>query len=191
LNSVFAGDRTRTRDIAAAFGEVVDIKSPYTGTHSIGTASAAVAMGEMLGLDGDRIWNLELAALLHDLGKLSVPTNLLNKRTNLESDDWLIIRSHPEFTRPALIQTDLFEPVAALAASHHERLDGSGYPQSMLAEDLGLENRILAVADVFDALCADRPYRDPLTRVEIFRIMDGMVGEHLDGDAVRALESSV
>ena len=191
LGSIFQGDRARIRDIATAFGEVVDIKSPYTGTHSVGTAAAAVAIGGSLGLEADLIWNLELAALLHDLGKLSVPTNLLNKKADLNSEDWIIIQSHPEFTRAALIQTDLFEPVADLAASHHERLDGAGYPHSMKAEDLTIGDRILAVADVYDALSGDRPYRDPLTRQEVVKIMDGMVGDHLDGDAVAALRRSI
>lgn len=185
--SIFQGDRARIRDIATAFSEVVDIKSKYTATHSRGTAAAAIAIGDELGLSADRLWNLELAALLHDLGKLSVPTSLLNKRSVLDEQDWLALRAHPEYTRAALKQTDLFDGIADLAASHHEKLDGSGYPHGMNRTHLSIEARILATADTFDALCGDRPYRDPISRPDVLRLLDGMVGLHLDGDTVNAV----
>jgi putative nucleotidyltransferase with HDIG domain len=145
--------------ICEAFAEVVDAKSHFTFRHSVGVTDVASALGRAMGLKPDRRQLLHRAALLHDLGKLRVPNSILDKPAKLSTSEWSIMREHPALTCTILRRVKQFSELAYVAGAHHEKLDGSGYPDKLAAEDLSLEARILAVADMYGALVEDRPYR--------------------------------
>lgn len=173
--------------ICAAFAEVVDAKSPFTYRHSIGVADAASSIAEQMGLAKDRLQLVRRASLLHDLGKLSVPNSILDKPGKLTAQEWTVVQSHPGLTRQILSRVGAFEEVAGVAGEHHEKLDGSGYPDRRVAQDLCLESRIIVVADVYGALAEDRPYRAGLELEQIFSIMKKDVPHKLDPDCFEAL----
>ena len=136
-------------------------KDPSTEGHTRRVATLAVQLGEQLHLPADRLRLLALGGLLHDMGKLSIPDAILNKPGKLTDEEFDVIRSHPGAGRELLTELGGFPPlVLDLVESHHERLDGRGYPNRADAGALDLEVRILTVADVYDALTADRVYRD-------------------------------
>jgi HD-GYP domain-containing protein (c-di-GMP phosphodiesterase class II) len=177
--------------IAGAFADIVDAKSPYTGTHSRGVADIAEALAARLGLPPAGIVDVRRAGLLHDLGKLGVPNLILDKPGRLEAAEFEVIRRHPELTLRILGPVPTFASVAELAACHHERLDGTGYFRGLTAPDLAIGARIVAVADVFEALTANRPYRGPISVEEALAIMRVGAGEHLASDVIEALADTV
>ena len=122
-----------------------------------------------------RITTLRQATLLHDIGQLSVPHSILDKPGKLTGEEFASVKKHPEYTQRILERIGSFEQIAAIAGAHHERLDGSGYYQQLSGAQLSLETRIMAVADVFDALSAERPYREALSIDRVFSIMDADV----------------
>ena len=187
-------DRVRVADgprldrVARAFASVVDAKSPYTAHHSQGVAEIAVDMARVLGLDTETRETLRRAALLHDIGKLGLSNRILDKRSRLDESEWSTVRRHPQWSMEILARVSAFGGVAEIAGAHHERLDGSGYHRGLDADQLDQPSRILAVADVAEALSADRPYRPALSPDEVFRIMRGDADRALDHDALEALE---
>ena len=144
--------------IAEGFARVIDAKSPYTARHSQGVAHIAVGIAGELGFDGRELSDLRRAALLHDIGKLGVSNRILDKPGRLDDEEWKAIRRHPEYTLRILQRVPVFQSLAELAANHHERMDGRGYHRGLRAGELPLAHRLLVVADVFEALTADRPY---------------------------------
>ncbi|MDE3154575.1 MAG: HD domain-containing protein [Acidobacteriota bacterium] len=183
---VIAGDDARLDAIAAAFAWVIDAKSPYTYQHSERVAEAAVAIGSALGLDGAAVRELRWAALLHDIGKLSVPNRILDKAGTLTADEWEVIRLHPYYTYRILERVPVFGALAFDASAHHERMDGRGYYRNLTADGLSRRARILAVADVFDALAADRPYRKGMPPERVGAILREESGPGLCPDCVGA-----
>ncbi|MCA1594981.1 MAG: HD domain-containing protein [Chloroflexi bacterium] len=180
-------DDARLDDITEAFAAVIDAKSPYTSSHSVGVTGAAVGIASSLGLPEEDAVTIRRAALLHDIGKLGVPNTILDKPGKLTEDEWTVMRRHPDHTRSILGLSGAFSQLADLAAAHHEKLDGSGYPRGLRAEDLSLNARILAVADIYDALSADRPYRAALPWAEVQRIIRQDTGTRLCADAFAGL----
>jgi HD-GYP domain-containing protein (c-di-GMP phosphodiesterase class II) len=174
--------------IAEAFARVVDAKSPYTGRHSEGVAEIAVALGARLGLDADELRTLRRAGLLHDLGKLAISNLILDKPGKLTEEEWAAMREHPALSERILAGVPAFEAIARIAGNHHERLDGSGYPRSRTGLGLDLLSRILCVADVAEALSADRPYRGRLDTETVLEIMGRDAGTKLDATVFAALE---
>jgi len=174
--------------IAEAFARVVDAKSPYTGRHSEGVAEIAVGLGERLDLDADDIRTLRRAGLLHDLGKLAISNRILDKPDKLTDEEWAVVREHPALSERILAGVPAFARLARIAGNHHERLDGSGYPRGRSGLALGPLSRILCVADVAEALTADRPYRGPLDVGTVLEIMGRDAGTKLDPTVFRALE---
>jgi HD-GYP domain-containing protein (c-di-GMP phosphodiesterase class II) len=173
--------------ICEAFADVVDAKSPFTFRHSLGVRDAAVAIGYALHLSHRRIQVLRRAALLHDVGKLSIPNTILDKPTKLTDDEFTLIKKHPGLSTEILGRVQAFEEIALLAGEHHERLDGSGYPFGLTGKDLSLESRIIAVADVFAALSEHRPYREALGAEKIKSIMERDIPLKLDHECYAAL----
>ena len=178
-------------DIAAAFAQVIDSKSPYTHGHSERVTLFADLIAAELGFDGERRRWIKRAALLHDIGKLGVSNTVLDKPGKLDAAEWEAMRRHASFTEEILGRISVFRDLAAVAAAHHERLDGSGYPKGLAAGDLPLEARILAVADVFDALTADRPYRAALSAAEAFATIERSAGSALDPACIDALHRAM
>ena len=177
--------------ICEAFADVVDSKSHFTFRHSIGVAELARGIAKNLGLPADRVRLVRRAALLHDIGKLSVSNSILDKKTRLTEAEWKVVEQHPGLTRRILEQIGPFREIAIVAGEHHEKLDGSGYPNRLMAPDLSMEARIIAVADVYGALSEDRPYRAGLSYEEILPIMRALAPRKLDGDCVNALISLI
>ncbi len=152
-------DDARLDRLVEAFAGVIDAKSPYTHDHSRRVAEYAVAAAGRLGAADRSLTRLRRAALLHDIGKLGVPNSVLDKPGKLTDDEWPLMRSHTQHTHQILDAVPVFRDVAFDAACHHERLDGSGYHLGLGGAALGPAARVLAVADVTDALRSDRPYR--------------------------------
>lgn len=178
-------------DIAAAFGQVIDAKSPYTAGHSTRVADFAGRMGYELGVEGERRRWLKRAALLHDIGKLGVSNAILDKPAGLDEREWVQMRDHAVHTREILGRIGALADLAPVAAAHHERLDGAGYPLGLAEDAIGRETRIITVCDFYDALTADRPYRGALPRDEALRIMEREVGKAIDPLCFEALRASV
>ena len=175
-------------DIAEAFADVVDAKSPFTADHSRRVTLYTDMIAEQLGFAADHRRWLRRAALLHDLGKLSVSNAILDKPAKLDPDEWAKVRTHSWHSERILERIAVFHDIAPIAGAHHERLDGKGYPYGLAGPALCLEVRILSVADVFDALSAERPYRAALPIARVFEMMQADIGTALDGECVSALQ---
>ncbi|MBK8068259.1 MAG: HD domain-containing protein [Rhodanobacteraceae bacterium] len=159
------------RALAEIFARIVDAKSPFTVTHSRGVARVARRLAEHLGLPAGRCDELEIAGLLHDLGKLRVPDGILDKAGRLDDEERTVMRSHSFESWQILRQIRGFEDIAAWAAHHHEAPGGAGYPFGVDAATLPLEARILRVADIFQAMVQDRPYRPGLSPQAVAEFM--------------------
>ena len=182
-------DDDRLDRVSEAFAGIVDAKSPYTGRHSAGVAAIAVLLADQLGLDPAEQRALRRAGLLHDIGKLGVSNRILDKPGKLDEAEWAAMRRHPEWTLEILQRIPAFRGLAEVAAAHHERLDGTGYFRGLTAAQLDRPSRILAVADVAEALSAERPYREALAPDTVLGIMRRDAGPVLDATAFAALEA--
>jgi HD-GYP domain-containing protein (c-di-GMP phosphodiesterase class II) len=177
---------------ALLFARVIDARSPFTATHSSGVAHLARFLYELADLpDGNR-QAIFVAGLLHDIGKMGVPLELLEKQGPLEPDEFRQVSRHALLSYEVLSSVPGFEEVAPWGAWHHERLNGQGYPQGLKAGEIPLESRLMAVADVLTALSEDRPYRVGLSSDQVLSIMDRMVGEGaLDGDVLALVHDRI
>jgi HD-GYP domain-containing protein (c-di-GMP phosphodiesterase class II) len=178
-------------EVAAAFAQVVDSKSPFTSGHSDRVALFTDMIAEELGLSPERRRFLKRAALLHDLGKLGVSNQILDKNGKLTDEEWQSVRRHPAQSRMILSRISAFQELARIAGDHHERLDGKGYPRGIAGDEISLETRIITVADIFDALTAERPYRAAMPVSKALEILRGDVGTAVDGRCFAALEGAL
>ena len=175
--------------IARAFAWVIDAKSSFTFAHSERVADMTASIAERLGLDDASIRSLRRAALLHDIGKLGVPNRILDKPAALTANEWEIVKAHPRHTFEILERIPGFGGLAFEASLHHERMDGRGYHRGVPGRELPVGARIMAVADVYDALSADRPYRAGMPLDRVLGILKEDAGTALCGDCVSAVES--
>lgn len=176
-------------DLCEAFAGIVDAKSPFTFQHSMGVTQFAVEIAEELGLPPTKVKTIRRAALLHDIGKLGVSNAILDKPGKLTVSEWDSMKLHPVYTKKILAVITGFEEIASIAAAHHEKLDGSGYPYGWTARELTLPARIVAVADVFQALSEKRAYRDGLPREVVLGMIAADVPHKLDSDCFEALKA--
>ncbi len=142
--------------------KLVETRDPYTAGHQVRVAELASAIAEELGLPSDRKDAIKFAAMIHDIGKISIPTEILSKPGRLSELEFRLIKHHPLSAYEILENINFPWPVADIVHQHHERMDGSGYPGRLKGEEILLEARILAVADVVEAMSSDRPYRPGL-----------------------------
>lgn len=184
----FPADDTTIDNICLAFSDVIDAKSPFTYRHSTGVASAAVSMARTLGLSEPEVKLIRRAALLHDIGKLGVSNAILEKTSALNSEEWSTVQKHPYLSFLILKRIPGFRPLSEIVASHHEKLDGSGYFRQLTAAKLSLPARILSVSEIYDALTMNRPYRQALPLEEALETLEKDVPCALDGDCVAALK---
>jgi HD-GYP domain-containing protein (c-di-GMP phosphodiesterase class II) len=185
---LIADDRYLDR-VADAFAGVVDAKSPWTYRHSDRTCVIAMSIAALLGCDEDALADMRRAALLHDIGKLAISNRILDKPARLTEAEFARVRQHPLFTQWILERVPGFRALAPLAGAHHERLDGGGYPHGLRADRLTLPMRVLAVADVYEALTSERPYRPAMSSAQALEEMRPEVPRRLDGAVFAALEA--
>lgn len=170
-----ATDLATLRDLAKLFSHVVDAKSRFTVEHSEGVARLAHCLGELAGLDAETAGKMEIAGLLHDIGKLRIPDALLEKRGPLEAHERRQMASHAFETHRILSRIPGFQDIANWAAFHHEIPDGEGYPFRLQGDQLSLEARLLRAADIFQAMSQDRPYRQSLPAEAVLAHMKGLL----------------
>jgi len=175
-------------DLARLFARIVDFRSAYWATHTAGVAKVATLLAGMSGMSEEECHLINVAALLHNIGCVAIPPELLEKQGRLEPHEVLRIRTHAYHTYRCLAPMDGMGPVRAWASLHHERLSGTGYPFRLHARSIPLGARILAVADTFAACTADRPYRPGMNKAAALQALNQEVANAaLDGDLVSSL----
>jgi HD-GYP domain-containing protein (c-di-GMP phosphodiesterase class II) len=176
-------------ELAQVFGKIIDYRSPFTAAHSSAVAATAEALAARMGISSHQRRLIGVAGYLHDIGKLAVPPEILDKPGKLTADEMFIIKQHPYYTHRILSMVAGLETVNLWASLHHERLDGKGYP--FRPNDIPLGSRIIAVADIFTALTENRPYRQGMNRTQSLVILDQMVTDRaIDGDIVAVLRNN-
>jgi putative nucleotidyltransferase with HDIG domain len=154
--------RNTFNDVIRTMGQIVGKKDPYTIEHQERVVLLATEIGAALGLDGERLEGLRIAGLVHDVGKVEIPSEILSKPGRLSPLEFELIKTHAGSSYDILREIDFPWPVAEIARQHHEKLDGSGYPRGLKGDEILLEARILTVADVVEAMASHRPYRPSL-----------------------------
>jgi putative nucleotidyltransferase with HDIG domain len=177
--------------IADAFALIIDAKSPYTFDHSARVAEYALAINDRLGDQAVDPVRLRRAALLHDLGKLTVPNTILDKPARLDPSERAVVEQHPAYTLSLLQRVPVFSAFADDAANHHEWVDGRGYSRGLSGAALSPTTRIIAVADVLDALTSDRPYQRAMPIEGVEAVLTSHGGTHFDADCVAACTDGV
>ncbi len=155
--------KNATLQLVGVICKIMDRRDPYTYSHSKNVAALSVMIGEQLKLQDDELHGLRIAAMLHDIGKIVIPAEILFKPSCLNDIEWEFVRIHPVTGYEFLKDVDFPWPVAKAVLQHHERIDGSGYPFRLKGNEILLYARIIAVADVVDAITSHRPYRPALT----------------------------
>ncbi|MCG0276838.1 MAG: HD-GYP domain-containing protein [Thermosediminibacteraceae bacterium] len=174
-----------------ALASAIEAKDPHTRGHSERVARLAVAIAEELKMDNDMISILHYAALLHDIGKIGIPEQILNKPCKLSDEEFAKIKTHPELGANIVKKVDFLLQASSFIRYHHERLDGSGYPYGLKGEEIPLGAQVIAVADVFDALTTDRPYRKALTVREALEELEKGSGVEFRPDVIKALKKAL
>jgi len=175
--------------ISKVFSNIVDAKSEFTAKHTCELMDKAKIMANYYELSSEDSYKLQIAANLHDLGKLGTPNDILEKPSSLTKDEIFIIKKHASLTYNILNNIEGMEEIKDIAAAHHERLDGSGYPFGLDSSKLVFEQRLLASLDIYQALVEDRPYRKSLSHTNAIDILDRLAqSEGLDKDIVRSID---
>jgi HD-GYP domain-containing protein (c-di-GMP phosphodiesterase class II) len=169
----------------------VDMRDDYTGRHSAQVGALARRVGERLGMTSDEITLLECGARLHDIGKLGVPDTILRKPGPLDEAEWAIMRRHPEWGADMVSSVPGLEALGLLVGSHHERWDGSGYPDGLSGEAIPLASRVISVCDAYEAMVSRRPYRAPLSDRRALAELVAGAGSQFDAQVVAAVEAEV
>lgn len=181
LRSLRINDEAVTRSIA----QTIELKDPYTRGHCDRVAEYALLLAKKMGLSGEMEKGIVYGSWLHDCGKIGVSEAILNSPDSLTEKEWIILRQHPAWGAEVARQAELSPVVINIIQSHHERWDGEGYPSGVAGWEIPLEARIVAIADVFDALTSDRPYRKAFTQGESRKIMAGIAGTMLDPEITK------
>lgn len=189
LDETAVADGPMLDRIAGGFAKVIDAKSPWTFKHSDGVARIASGIAQTMGLDPITVRIVHRAGLMHDIGKLGVPNTILDKPGKLDDEELKRMRQHAAFTQAILSKIAGFSDLAELAASHHERLDGKGYHRGIDGSRMPTPARILAVADMYEALAARRPYRQDMTSEQVDSILSRNVGSGICPQAYEGLHA--
>jgi putative nucleotidyltransferase with HDIG domain len=175
-------------DTIAALSRSMSAKDYYTGGHTERVSDLAVALAQRLGYNGPNLDAVEIGALLHDIGKIGIPEQILHKAGPLSDDEWIVLKKHPVISEYILAEIDLPRIVLEIARHSHERIDGRGYPDGLAGEEIPLPARIVLVADAFDALTSDRPYRPARTPLAALTEIRENAGTQFCPHVVEALE---
>jgi len=169
-----------------ALVRAMERRDPYTAGHQQRVTQLAVAVGKEMALDPDRVLGLRMAGMLHDIGKINIPVEILNKPGRLSDIEMEILRSHAAVGHEILQDVDFPWPVADIVLQHHEALDGNGYPHGLSGDKILLDARILTVCDVVEAMASDRPYRPALGLDKALAEIRNQRGKRMDRDVVDA-----
>jgi len=176
-------DNARLRDMVRK----VEKKDPYTFRHSERVTTFAIKIAKKLDLKSDKLLDLYLASELHDIGKINIPIDILNKPGKLTKEEYDVIKKHPSDGADFVLETS-YNYLAPIIEQHHERLDGSGYPRGLQGDEIRWEANIIAVADTYDAMTEDRAYRKAFTPQYAMDELKRLSGSHYDPEIVDALE---
>ena len=168
----------------------VEVQDGYTAEHCLRLQRLSFATGEELSLSPQQLHWLDYGAYLHDLGKIKVPVSILQKPGKLDEGEWAVIKRHPTFGRE-ILETTALRAAGDIVEQHHERLDGSGYPYGLSGEEVLVESQIVAVADTYDAMTTDRPYRKALAPDVAFAELERYAGAHHRREVYRAFMAAV
>ncbi len=171
-------DIDEINQLTKIFANIIDFRNPFTANHSAGVAKTAAKLAELAGFSENECKMMLVAGNLHDLGKLAVSKNILNKQSNLNAEEQNVIRSHTFYTYRLLQTIKEFEVINKWASFHHEKLNGNGYPFHLHSDNIPLGSRIMAVSDIFTALTEDRPYRKGMSLEETVVILDSMAKDN-------------
>ncbi len=175
--------------IADMFARIVDYKSSFTSTHSVGVASLSKRMAEYYGYPADKCVRMYVAGAFHDIGKMVVDNDILEKPDKLTSDEFDKMKHHSLATYNMLRRIEGFEDITRWASRHHEKLNGRGYPFQLDADELDMDDRLMGCIDIYQALTEDRPYKKGMTHEETMKIMYSMVeGGFIDGQIVKDID---
>ena len=163
-------------DTVKALCQALEAKDPYTQGHSMRVCDLACKLGEIMGLNRKRMENLKIAAMLHDIGKIGIDEHILNKPDRLTDEEYNKIKQHPVIGAKIIQEVNFLKDAADIIISHHERFDGSGYPEGRKHSEISIESGILCIVDVFDALTSDRPYRKAMTVEGALNIIERDMG---------------
>jgi putative nucleotidyltransferase with HDIG domain len=166
--------------VICALNQLLDLKDLNTGVHSTRLAEWAVRIGRDLGLDDECLRDLEAAAILHDIGKIGTPDNILRKPSKLTEEEYAVIKKHPEYGWAVLRAVPGFERVSLFVLHHHEAFNGGGYPAGLRGDEIPIGSRIVSVMDSFDAMVSSRPYRKGLPLDEAIRRLEAGIGTQFD-----------
>lgn len=181
------GVELQTAETISALAAALEAKDENTKGHNVRVVEWAVRVGREMGLPHPTLRVLARAGLLHDVEKIGIPDAILAKPGPLDAMEWKVIKQHPELGVEILSRLGTLRQEAAIIHAHHERMDGSGYPRGLQGDEIPLEARIIAVADTYDVLTSDRPYRKAHTHDAAIRVLLDESGTHLYEPAVRAL----
>lgn len=170
--------------LIGAVSDAVELKDAYTAGHQKSVAQIAYLIGERLGLDTDRLEGLKLGALIHDIGKLAIPSQILTKPARLTAEEYALVKMHPQQGADVVSEVEFPWPIKEMILQHHERLDGSGYPAGLTADEILLEAKIIGVADVADSVLSHRPYRASLGMSKLVEILNSGKGTLFDSHIV-------
>ena len=166
--------------------ETIEKRDPYTGGHTKRVMHYSIAMGEVMGLTGKEIEKLGLSAMLHDVGKIGIRDNVLLKEDKLGDEEFRLIKMHTTYGKEVLKHVKYFKDIIPGVLNHHERYDGKGYPEGLKGEEIDIIARIIAVADAYDAMTTDRPYRKALSYKDATEEIKKCSGTQFDPEIGRA-----
>ena len=169
-----------------SFGTIIGISDPYTLNHQVRTSQLVVAIGKQLGLDPQVIEGIKLAAMVHDIGVIHFPSQIINKTGPLTPKEYALIKTHPMRGHEIISKIDFHQPVADIILQHHEKLDGSGYPNGLKGNEILLQAKILSVADTYEAMVSSRPYRKALSSQTALDFLTQNSGILFDPEVVKA-----
>ena len=185
-------DFSQIKKLAGFFAQIVDYKSPFTSTHSIGVAERAEKLSRYMGFDEETVQKMYLAGALHDIGKVAVGNEILEKPDRLTDAEFAVMKHHAAYTYNILSEIDDFEEIRDFAAFHHERLDGTGYPFGKDASELNVQERMMACIDIYQALTESRPYKKGMSHERACEILKNMADKGwLDMDIIDKIEMSL
>ncbi len=178
------------QEIIYSFVTAIDAKDPYLHNHSQNVAYYAKVIAEKLELPKDKCYQVATAGIFHDIGKINLDTAILQKPGKLSPEEWQVMKKHPELGAFILRRVSQMQDILPAIKYHHRRFDGNGYPDDCPLEEVPLEARIIEVADAFDAMTTDRPYRQALTPEEAYAELKKHSGKQFDPQVVKAFQDS-